>query len=65
MSEKNVIITKIPIYAEGSEGQRQVVSRLIKKKGELATICVDPINYLAYSEVIDDMHYEKAITGIL
>lgn len=47
MNNNGITITKLPIY-EGKQDNMEIISRLIKPKGELSTISIDQINYLAY-----------------
>ena len=48
MNERGVTVTKLPVYDKNHEGEKDIISRIVKPKGELATISIDAMNYLAY-----------------
>lgn len=48
MENSGYEVKNLPIYSSGKEAEHDVVSRVIKSKGELATISVEPSSFIAY-----------------
>lgn len=54
MENEGVIVKKLPVYDGNFKGEKDLISRIIKPKGELATLSISEMNYLAYVEFPDD-----------
>lgn len=48
MKDNGYEITVLPVYSNNIPPNGEMISRVLKEKGELTRICITPSNYIAY-----------------